>query len=269
MMVLFAEVFPCNPSEEEQHDPHHLSCACAASPCSPVGPSPIILSSSILLSSGLAAKMTRLFFCGESVARNLFQAGVRCAAQSPRCSPTLFFLTFFGHCCKSTRIFFFTSKMVHETGLREVAGRSDRHTRSGSDCLRGNLRLLRTHFCDGRNCHRSFPTGRACRLSKTGTWTREGHAPWADLVWVSSSRTGKIMMGRTCTSCSQTETTTHHAKAFLCLRRNMKDIPLSVFFLSSLHKANFYCCGDHSFGLDHCSMRRGESVHVSVLSFNS
>ena len=161
------EVFPCNPSEEGQHDPHHLSCACAASPCSPVGPSSIILSSCIMLSSGLAAKMTRLFFA-ES------RSHERCAAQSPRCSPTLFFLRFFGHRCISTRIFFFTSKMVHETGPREVAGRSDRHTRSGSDCLRGNLRLLRTHFCDGRICYRSFPTGRACRLSNTGTWTREG-----------------------------------------------------------------------------------------------
>ena len=75
--------------------------------------------------------------------------------------------------------FFLVSAMAHETRLREGVGGSHRLSRSGSNCLLGNLRHPKTHSCGGRNCYRSFPTGKACRPPKRAPGRRRAmqHGP--------------------------------------------------------------------------------------------
>ena len=157
--------------------------------------------------------------------------------------------------CKSAWFFLFTSKVVHETRLREGAGGSDRQSRSGSNCLRGNLRLLRTHSCDDRNCYRSCPAGRPYRQPETGSWTKEGPRSMGrscvDFIFKNRDKYDGEKMHKLQSHGNDNSS----SQACLCLHRNLKDFRFHFFIAQGQDLLLWVsvCC---------FSMRQGESVHV-------
>ena len=161
-MVLFAcrrslqEAFPYDPSEQEQHDPHHLSCACAASPCSPVGPSPIILPSCIMLSTGSAAKMRGLFLRGVGHTK-LFRPGpgvtkISSAAKVPRpFSPTFSSYVFWSPLQKYADLFFSRAMWFTKRGFgREREGLTVKVEMPPTACVE-TCAFQELASCHGRN----------------------------------------------------------------------------------------------------------------------
>ena len=176
-----------------------VPCACAATPCSP--PSPTNFSSCMLFQRRRCRSTWILcLFRKDDGSQKKKQHGDSCRRTQIFRLP-LFYHTSWGPRCRSNRIFF-GSTIDHETELREGPGGCDRHSRSGSNCLLGNLRfqeliLAAAETVTGHSRQAGLADHQNGHLDEVGPARQHGQF----VCGPSSRRTRTNLIARACKSC--------------------------------------------------------------------